>query len=183
MLGTVGNAALPSEGMLFFFMDLQDEVREKDVSKVLYTVSAGAERAAPANLPRMSLLDIFAPPEGDCRVFPRVELQAHAVDTCWYAPDHHSSRASGEITDESIARVTGKSDLDRTMPVQMLGFTGNSTMAEEEVEKGHLLLMQFADESLGELLCWEGMVLFWITPADLAQRAFDKAWGTVCNFD
>jgi uncharacterized protein YwqG len=65
---------------------------------------------------------------------------------------------------------------------QMLGIGKNiQGTAESARAQGHVLLMQIdSDLSVHEhfMFCDKGAAQFWIKPADLAERRFDKAWGT-----
>lgn len=99
----------------------------------------------------------FSPPGGDPRLFPIVHLKARVVDT-------HSD------------------DYDYPKPIgwrmQMFGVAnGKTDEGRAAIAEGRHLLMEFVDESLGELLTYEGLVQVWMRPDDLKSFRFDKALG------
>lgn len=151
---------LPSHGMLFFFADFSNLNRASTYGsvRVVFATSAENARAPSGDLPPMDFMGFdFLPPAGDQRLFPIVHLVAHVVDTC---PDDYRR---------------AKRTISRS---QMFGVPNVTTDAgKTAIGEGHCLLMEFDDDSLGELLTYEGLVQVWIRPDDLKARRFDRATG------
>lgn len=118
-------AALPGEGMLFFFFDCSqdmigdgaDEVPSV-YSRVIYCAEAGPDRAAPDNLPMIGHASgaIGGDYAKDFNVLPERHLRAYTIDTFW-APGYFvkgayvqpfENREDAEAKFQSILRATGE---------------------------------------------------------------------------
>jgi hypothetical protein len=83
-------AALPRQGMLFFFFDCLINKIDHDgpgaapkLSRVLYAQAAGPARPAPENLPAVRRRLGFWTVDDDSHTFPATYLRAYVIDTFW----------------------------------------------------------------------------------------------------
>ncbi len=88
--GKTPQPALPSSGVLFFFVDMGGDFGDgKASARVLYSPAAGSERAAPSGLPKIGHDEGILTGEYalEATTFEQRALQAFAVDTFHYLDD------------------------------------------------------------------------------------------------
>ena len=175
-------------------------------TRVIFAKHAGPEREPPDDTPE--ILHAFGRRAGGFETgmieYPPMALEPHVIDTFEETadPDAAALVASIEKTIGPLPVFTGADSwgaIDAAKPReyihelndhrelnlslhQMLGVATNiqGTAAELQAAGTILLLQIDSDTSLHEefMFCDMGVAQFWIKPADLAMRRFDKAWGT-----
>jgi uncharacterized protein YwqG len=193
-------ATLPNDGLLFFFADIDTyldwEKKRSGIpvaTRVIYTKTAGADRAPPATLPlfRHDKGSVDGEYASTDSVFPVTRLQAFVVDTFWWGDGSGFSCFEDdedmEAMNASIGRATGQWDGSGEVPSHLietrLQMFGAPALVQHEQEQarseGRILLMQFMDGRQFDDVFGDCLTQFWIMPDDLRDGRFEHAWGTV----
>lgn len=203
-----GGPALPSTGMLYFFAFLDEELIWSDdprSTRVLYSATpAFAPCALPADIPDIGTI---YPPDGTTH-FPAAPLSAFVIDTFHGQSAFSSAReAFTEVQERVIASVeratgapipivdedaiyqpvaiedrrNGKREFSMRQHVVLGAPYDIQGTAGQATEDGLICLLQIdTDWGLHKdfQFCDMGMAQFWISPQDLRDGRFDRAWAT-----
>ncbi len=169
------DAALPSYGMLYFFMHLGEGVDTdptpedsplkhinywKARSTVYYSNTAGADRELPTAVPPMMFSRL--------KCFP--VIHPDVVETFW------------EEANSNLGEDRGRGGV-AAGPVEALQMFGAPIVFRFEGQlarsEGRQLLMQFEHSSLGELFFQDCLIQFRDMSTDVKHCRFNRAWGTL----